>query len=75
VVRSGSGIISRDNSGIRLLGQKKSAKNLSQDSRSPGRDLNRGPPGHEAGVLTLDHDVRSTVLRKLQNNSTYQASE
>jgi hypothetical protein len=27
-------------------------KNLSQDSRSPGRDLKPGPPEYEAGVLT-----------------------
>jgi hypothetical protein len=27
-------------------------KNLSQDSRSSGRDLNPGPPKYEAGVLT-----------------------
>jgi hypothetical protein len=31
---------------------------LSQDSRSPGRDLKPGPLENEAGVLTLDHDVR-----------------
>jgi hypothetical protein len=27
-------------------------KELSQDSRSPGRDLNPGPPEYKAGVLT-----------------------
>jgi hypothetical protein len=26
-------------------------KNLSQDSRCPGRDFNPGPPEYEAGVL------------------------
>jgi hypothetical protein len=31
---------------------RKTIKNLSQDSRSPGRDLNPGPPEYEAGVLT-----------------------
>jgi hypothetical protein len=31
---------------------RKSLKTLSQDSRSPGRDLNPGPPEYEAGVLT-----------------------
>jgi hypothetical protein len=27
-------------------------ENLSHNSRSPGRDLNPGPPEYEAGVLT-----------------------
>jgi hypothetical protein len=30
----------------------KTMKNLSQDSRSPGRGLKPGPPGYGAGVLT-----------------------
>jgi hypothetical protein len=30
----------------------KTKKKLFQDSRSPGRDLNPGPPEYEAGVLT-----------------------
>jgi hypothetical protein len=38
--------------GIRLGGLRKTTKNLSQGSRSPGRDLNPGPPEYEAGVLT-----------------------
>jgi hypothetical protein len=38
--------------GICLEGLRKTTKNLSQDSRSPGRDLNPGPPEYEAGVLT-----------------------
>jgi hypothetical protein len=31
---------------------RKTVKNLSQDSRSPGWDINSGPPDYEAGVLT-----------------------
>jgi hypothetical protein len=31
-------------------GLKKTTKNFILDSRSPGRDLNPGPPEHEAGV-------------------------
>jgi hypothetical protein len=34
------------------LGLRKTAKNLSQDSRSPVRDFNLGPPEYKAGVLT-----------------------
>jgi hypothetical protein len=33
-------------------GLRKTTKILSQDSRSPGRDLNAGPPEYEAEVLT-----------------------
>jgi hypothetical protein len=36
--------------GICVYGLKKTMKDLSQDSRSPGRDLNSGPPEYE-GVL------------------------
>jgi hypothetical protein len=35
-----------------LEGLRKSTKTLSLDSRSPGRDLNLGPPEYEAAVLT-----------------------
>jgi hypothetical protein len=34
-------------SGICLQGLSKTTKNLSQDSCSPGRDLNPGPPEYE----------------------------
>jgi hypothetical protein len=37
---------------IFLEGLRKTTKNFSQDTRSPGRDLNPGPPEFEAGVLT-----------------------
>jgi hypothetical protein len=33
-------------------GTKEKQETLSQDSRSPGRDLKPGPPEYEAGVLT-----------------------
>jgi hypothetical protein len=35
------------------LGLRKTTKNLSQDSRTPGRDLNPGPPKYEARVQTI----------------------
>jgi hypothetical protein len=38
-------------------GSDKTAKAISQDSRSVGLDLNPGPPEYEAGVL-LDHEFR-----------------
>jgi hypothetical protein len=38
--------------GICLGGLRKTTKKFSQDSRSPGSDLNTGPPLHEAGMLT-----------------------
>jgi hypothetical protein len=37
--------------GICLKRMRKITKNLSQNSRSPGRDLNLGPPEYEAGVV------------------------
>jgi hypothetical protein len=44
-------LISRHRSGIRLEGLRKTAKNISQDSRSLGWDLNLGPSEYEAVVL------------------------
>jgi hypothetical protein len=38
--------------GICLEGLRKTTKNLSQDNRSPGRDLNPGPPEYE-GVFSV----------------------
>jgi hypothetical protein len=35
----------------------KTTKNLSQDSRSPFRDLKPGPPEYKPGVLTTEYDV------------------
>jgi hypothetical protein len=42
--------------GICLEGLRISTSNLSQDSLSPGQDMNPGPPEHKAGVQ------RSSVL-------------
>jgi hypothetical protein len=41
-----------EGNGIFLEGLMKTTKDLSQDSRFPGRDLNPGPPEYEAVVLT-----------------------
>jgi hypothetical protein len=49
---SGRGLISRHYPRIYLEGLKKTTKSLSQDTRSPSRNLNPGPPEYEAGVLT-----------------------
>jgi hypothetical protein len=38
---------------IRMEGMRKTTKNLSQDSRFRGRDLNPGPQEYEAGALTI----------------------
>jgi hypothetical protein len=43
---------------ICLEGLRKTTKHLSQDSRSPNRDLNLVALEYEAGVLTNNHDVR-----------------
>jgi hypothetical protein len=48
----GRGLILRYYPSIRLEGLRKITKSLSQDSRSPGRDLNPGPLEYEAEVLT-----------------------
>jgi hypothetical protein len=37
---------------MRLMRLRKAMENLSQDSRSPGQDLNPKPPEYEAGLLT-----------------------
>jgi hypothetical protein len=49
--RRGHGII-RYYLGICMKGLRETTKNLSQDSRSPGRDLNPKPPEYESGMLT-----------------------
>jgi hypothetical protein len=42
----------------------KTTKNLRQNSRSPGRELNSGPLEYEAGVLTtLSREVRCVHVR------------
>jgi hypothetical protein len=49
---------------IFLEGLEKITKNLSQDSRSPSRDLKPGPPEYEAGALTTQprRSVPSTYV-------------
>jgi hypothetical protein len=47
--------------GIFLEGLRKTTKNLSRDSRSPGRDLNPRPPEYESGVLTTR--LRRSVIK------------
>jgi hypothetical protein len=36
-------------------------KNLGQDGRSPGREMNPGPPEYKIRVLPLEPDVRFEV--------------
>jgi hypothetical protein len=43
-----------------LEGLRKITKNLSNNGRSPDRDLNRGHPKYEAGVLITQSDARSS---------------
>jgi hypothetical protein len=50
---SGRGLILRYYPGIVVESLRKITKNLSQDSRSPGRDLNPGPPEYESEVLAF----------------------
>jgi hypothetical protein len=58
---SGRDLILRYYPGIHLQGLRETTKNLSQDSRSPDRDINPGPPEYE-GVLTI-RSQRSVTLR------------
>jgi hypothetical protein len=50
---SGRGLILRYYSGIRLEKLWNTTKTISQDNRSPGRDLKSGPPEYKAGLLTI----------------------
>jgi hypothetical protein len=47
--------------GTDLEGLRKIMKTFSQDNRSPGRDLNPGPPKYEAEVL-ITRQRRSVIL-------------
>jgi hypothetical protein len=49
---NGSGLILRYYPGVFLEGLRNTTKDLSQGSRSPGRDLKPGPPQYEVGLLT-----------------------
>jgi hypothetical protein len=65
-----------------LEGLRKTTKHLSQDSRSPGRDLNPGPPEYEAGVLTTRSrhsvcglvDIDFTLMMEAESSSETSAS-
>jgi hypothetical protein len=61
---SSCGLILKYYSGICLEELKKTTKDLSQDSRSPDRDFNPGPPEYEAGMLTMrfGHALKMTML-------------
>jgi hypothetical protein len=59
------GLIPRYYPGNFLEGMRKTTKNLSQDSRSPGRGLNPGLPEYEAGVL-ITRPQRSVTFRVTQ---------
>jgi hypothetical protein len=54
---------SRHYPGICVEGLRKATKNLSQNSPSPGQNINPEPPEHEAGVLTTE-SRRSQEWRK-----------
>jgi hypothetical protein len=43
-------------------GIEKNHKNLSQDSPSPGRGMNPGPPEYEAGMLNTRPQRSVTIL-------------
>jgi hypothetical protein len=49
---SGSGLIFRYYPGISLEGLRKTTKNLNEDSRSPGRNLNLKSPEYEEVLTT-----------------------
>jgi hypothetical protein len=49
---SGRGLICRCYPGIRLEELRQNTKNLSQDSRFPGRNLNPGRPEYELGAYS-----------------------
>jgi hypothetical protein len=71
--RSSHYLISRYYPGIFLKGLRKNTKNLIQDSWSPGRDLNPGPPEYETGVLTTQ-PRRSVTLSKGRNVEFFEIS-
>jgi hypothetical protein len=64
---SGRGLILIYQSGICLEGLRKTTKNLSQDSRSPGRDLNPRFSEYEARVLATRPSVLFEVEGRLKN--------
>jgi hypothetical protein len=50
--------------GVLLDGLMITTKNLSQDSRSPCRHSNLGPPEYEVGLLITTFGVKNTKMRK-----------
>jgi hypothetical protein len=57
---------------IRVEGLSNIANNFSQDSRSPGRDFNTGPPEYEAGVLP-SRPRRSVMIQFIHDQATREA--
>jgi hypothetical protein len=64
--RSGSALILRYYPGIRLEILRKTMKNLSQDSRSPSRNFNPGPPEYEGVLSTRPRRSVPLVCRSRQ---------
>jgi hypothetical protein len=56
--------------GICLEGVKKTTENLSQDSWSPGQDMNPGPPAYEKEVITTQPQCLVLNLSNSQLNYT-----
>jgi hypothetical protein len=56
--------------GIRLGGLRKTAKPLSHDNRSPGRDLNPGPSEYEVTVL-ITRPLRSVTTARERMPRSY----
>jgi hypothetical protein len=48
----------------------KTTKNLSQDSRFSGRDLNPGPPEYKAGMLTTRRSMAAVGTINGKNSKT-----
>jgi hypothetical protein len=63
----------RNYPGIRLEGLRKTTEHLSQDSRSPRRDLKPGHPEYEARVLTSG--PRRSVLEIQTQNNTFNSGK
>jgi hypothetical protein len=52
-------------------GAEENNENVSQDSRSPGWDLNLGPPKHEEKCKPLDREVQSSHVESLYVGGRY----
>jgi hypothetical protein len=59
---------------ICLEGLKKTMKNLSLNSRSPGRDLNTGPPEYEIWVLTTRPRCSLDFISMLKQRHIYRST-